>query len=121
MSSTELRKMPIKLSHSPIGIIRPIVLVMLSIGLFACTDNSGPVIANDKAVATESGSTIDKIPQLQREADNGDPDAQYDLAYRYENGLGVPKDEVKALELYEKAAFQGHAAAKNNLDAIKNH
>jgi len=40
------------------------------------------------------------------------------LAYRYENGLGVPKDETRALDLYQQAADQGHPAAKNNLDAM---
>jgi len=37
--------------------------------------------------------TEDKVTQLQREAQEGDPDAQYELAYLYENGLGVPKSE----------------------------
>jgi TPR repeat protein len=62
--------------------------------------------------------TEDKIAQLQREAQEGDPDAQYNLAYLYENGLGVPKNETKALELYQQAADQGHPAAQNNLDAM---
>ena len=61
----------------------------------------------------------DKIAQLQREAQEGDPDAQYELAYLYENGLGVPKDETRALELYQQAADQGHPAAQANLDAMK--
>jgi TPR repeat protein len=41
------------------------------------------------------------------------------LAYRYENGLGVPKDETRALDLYQKAASQGHREAQNNLDATR--
>jgi TPR repeat protein len=60
-----------------------------------------------------------KIPEkLQREALDGDIDAQYELAYMYENGLGVPKDEKKALELYQAAAGDGHVAAQSAADAL---
>jgi TPR repeat protein len=62
--------------------------------------------------------TEDKVTQLQREAQEGDPDAQYELAYHYENGLGVPKNEAKALELYQQAADQGHPAAQDNINAM---
>ena len=65
--------------------------------------------------------TEDKITQLQREAQAGDPDAQYNLAYLYENGLGVAKDETKALDLYQQAADQGHPEAQNSLNAKKAH
>lgn len=37
-----------------------------------------------------------------------------------ENGLGVPKDEARALELYQQAADQGHPAAQANIDARSN-
>ncbi len=56
--------------------------------------------------------------KLQREAQDGDIDAQYQLAYMYENGLGVPKDEKKALELYQAAAGDGHVAAQSAADAL---
>ena len=37
--------------------------------------------------------------------------AQFDLAGFYEAGVGVEKNQTRALELYEKAAFQGNADA----------
>jgi len=82
--------------------------------LMACTEEttSNNISTAPSTVINISG---DKITQLQREADNGDPDAQYNLAYRYENGLDVPKDDAKALELYEKAADQGHSEARSHL------
>lgn len=43
-------------------------------------------------------------PELLRRVEAGETDAEYELAYRYENGVGVPKDEEKALELYKAAA-----------------
>ena len=56
--------------------------------------------------------------KLQREAQEGNIEAQYELAYMYENGLGVPKDESKALELYQAAAGDGHVAAQSAADAL---
>jgi hypothetical protein len=94
-----------------------IVAIVLStlISLLACTEKS----EDSKAVSIENPVTNDNIAQLQKEAQQGDPDAQYNLAYRYENGFGVAKDEAKALELYQKAADQGHSEAQNSLDAMR--
>ncbi|TRW95124.1 tetratricopeptide repeat protein [Candidatus Methylobacter oryzae] len=88
--------------------------------LAACTekaaDNTRP--ETKKAVPPVATVTESKIAQWTKEAKAGDPDAQYNLAYIYENGLGVPKDEAKALELYQQAAAQGNSAAQDNIDAL---
>jgi TPR repeat protein len=94
--------------------LAPIVSIALS--LLACTEKPEPI---NKTVTIVTSVSQDKITQLQREAQEGDPDAQYNLAYLYENGLGLPKDEAKALELYQKAADQGHSDASNSLDAMR--
>ena len=44
---------------------------------------------------------------LEIKARQGDAHAQVSLAAIYETGRGVPKDETKAVEWYQKAAFQG--------------
>lgn len=100
----------------------PMVLMALFL-LVACTEETEDGNQAKPVVPVTPASTApvvvgDKIAQLEKEAKAGDPDAQYDLAYRYENGLGVPKDEAKALELYRQAADQGHSEAQNNLDAM---
>lgn len=41
--------------------------------------------------------------------------ARYNLALYYENGIGVERDEEKALFHYEVAAMAGHSSARNNL------
>jgi len=91
------------------------IVVTMVIALAACTEKAADSNQAEKAVSTV---TEDKIAQLQREAQEGDPDAQYELAYHYENGLGVPKNEAKALELYQQAADQGHPAAQDNIEAM---
>ena len=91
------------------------IVIAIAISLVACSEKAADSNQTEKAVATV---TEDRIAQLQREAQEGDPDAQYNLAYMYENGLGVPKNETKALELYQQAADQGHPAAQDNLEAM---
>jgi hypothetical protein len=57
-----------------------------------------------------------KVAELyQKAADQGSAYSQYNLAWRYENGEGVPKDFGKAAQLYKKAADQGAADALFNL------
>ncbi|MQQ10122.1 peptidase C14, caspase catalytic subunit p20 [Epibacterium sp. SM1979] len=52
---------------------------------------------------------------LQRAADAGSPEAQFELAKLYERGTGVEPDHEKALALYRAAADQNFADAINDL------
>jgi TPR repeat protein len=98
------------------------LIATLAITLVACTENTEnnasipATTASSPKPETTLPESEGKIDQLQRQAQEGDPDAQYNLAYRYENGLDVPKDPAKALELYKNAADQGHSAAQSSLD-----
>ncbi|TCR68682.1 tetratricopeptide repeat protein [Bosea sp. BK604] len=55
------------------------------------------------------------IPALQRRAEQGDAQAQFDLGKRYQQGQGVRADFRKALGYYRQAAKQNHPLALNNL------
>ena len=48
-------------------------------------------------------------------AEQGDADAQFNLALMYEDGLGVPQDYKEAVRLYRLSAEQGDAKAQSNL------
>ena len=50
--------------------------------------------------------------------DRGNAATQFNLGVQYEYGRGVPKDLVKAAELYQKAANQGHARAQLHLGSL---
>ncbi|WP_264214513.1 caspase family protein [Leisingera thetidis] len=52
---------------------------------------------------------------LQRAAEAGSPEAQFELAKLFERGTGVEADPAKALELYQAAAAQDFADAINDL------
>jgi hypothetical protein len=55
---------------------------------------------------------------LQRAADGGSAEAMFELGQLYEKGLGVVKDDARALELYRAAAGLGFADALNDLGFI---
>ena len=103
------------LLHKKIKLIATAIVVGTAIAILACSEKAED---GNHAETVVSPVTEDKIARLQREAQEGDSDAQYELAYMYENGLGVPKNETRALELYQQAADQGHPAAQDNLDAM---
>ncbi len=51
-------------------------------------------------------------------ADQGDPDALYQLGALYETGKGVPKDYPTAFSWYKKAAEKGNAKAQFNVASM---
>ena len=55
---------------------------------------------------------------IQRAAAQGNADGQYNLAYLYETGEGVPQDEDEAYRLYSLAAAQGHEGAIQRLSPL---
>jgi hypothetical protein len=50
-------------------------------------------------------------------ADQGDPEAQYQLGVRYDEGESVPKDDAQAVQWFERAADQGQVDAQAHLGA----
>jgi TPR repeat protein len=63
----------------------------------------------EAAVIEQRKSNRDIYERLLKRAESGDPDAQYELGWYYENGKGgmVPTDFVEAVKWYRKAAEQG--------------
>ncbi len=51
-------------------------------------------------------------------AQEGDPDAQYQLAVFYESGKGIAEDQGQAFYWFEKSAKQGNARAQYNLGVM---
>ena len=58
------------------------------------------------------------LAQLQELAEAGNPAAQNDLGWIYQNGRGVPQDDAEAVKWYRKAAEGGYAIAQDNLGWI---
>lgn len=55
---------------------------------------------------------------MAREAELGNPEAQYALGYMYYNGQGTEVDIERALELITRAAEQGHSPAIRALSEL---
>ena len=83
-----------------------------------CTLACGDLIAGqleDGDLAIREGRYGDAFELLMPEAKNGNAFAQYNVAYIYKNGLGVPENFEQAVYWYKQAAAQGDADAMTNL------
>jgi uncharacterized protein len=58
------------------------------------------------------------IAELKSKAEDGDVQAQLALAKAYDLGKGVPKDEEKAVQWWEKAAEHGNVSAQVSLGGV---
>ena len=58
------------------------------------------------------------LEYMQRAAEAGEWDGQYNLACMYEEGIGTEKDISKAIFWYKKAADQDHRYAKERLEEL---
>jgi TPR repeat protein len=59
------------------------------------------------------------LHQTTQAAEQGHPDAQFNLGDAFLVGYGVPQDQEKAIEWFTKAANQGHVGAKASLETLK--
>ena len=57
-------------------------------------------------------------PQLLARANAGDANSQYLVAFAYQNGVGVPKDLVRAAKWYRKAAESGNRRSMEILGTL---
>ena len=64
------------------------------------------------------GQDPDRITEIQRQAEQGDADAQNNLGVMYGEGSRVPQDHAEAVRWFRIAAEQGHARAQLNLGAM---
>jgi uncharacterized protein len=71
------------------------------------------------AVLLDRGANRDALRYIQRAADAGASEGAHRLAIIYAQGLaGTPRDEVRALDLFHRAAAAGHTRAQINLGIL---
>ncbi len=71
---------------------------------------SGPSLTDHSAQAKS-------LADLQRLADQGNADAQWQMGARYHNGEDVPHNDAQAMQWFLRAAEQGHVTAQGTLGA----
>src|SRR5690242_1388537 len=81
-------------------------LILIAILLTGCANAPTEAIAR-----FDDGNYAGSANGLAILAESGDPEALVDLGYIYEYGLGVRKDEVKALGLFVQAEEHGYIRA----------
>lgn len=81
---------------------------------------AAPVQADVKAGvdAWQQGDYAKAIGEWRPLAQNGDPDAQFNMGQAYKLGRGVQPDATAATDWYRKAAAQGHFRAEDNLGLL---
>lgn len=77
--------------------------------------DGAPVEKKENTTKPKGEKPADKIAQLRVKAEAGDPEAQADLAWAYDQGKGVAQSYEEAVRWLKRAADQGHARAQNNL------
>jgi TPR repeat protein len=70
----------------------------------------------DGEAVTSPSTAMEKFTKA---AELGHDEAQYLLAYMYENGIGSTTDIEKAIEWYTAAASENHTKAKKALARLK--
>lgn len=103
-----------------------LIASLTALGLSACAGQAGygnQTVAqnaqqNIQGVHAYHGSTS-AFARLKANAEQGDPDAQYGIGYRYYYGIGVKQDTAKSLAWFEQAATHGQTQARQALKLIK--
>jgi len=84
------------------------LLCLVSVPAFAAKKKAEPADAPPQLISTKGGGPKWKnVTELQQFADQGDPQACFELAERRLEGDGVPRDVAKAAALYEQAGKGG--------------
>ncbi len=65
-----------------------------------------------------AGCAGNNLGQLQKSADSGNAQAQYELGFKYEAGIDAPRNLEQAISLYRLSAQQGNQSAKNCLTRL---
>lgn len=91
-------------------------LAVVIAGLWLVTPIAVAAAPAEQASAnTETPAAEQDVPRLRVLAEEGDSQAQYQLAERLRVGKDLEKDEAEAVKWYRKAAEQGHADAQSAL------
>lgn len=88
----------------------------ISLGSISSTDKQKAIKLYDEALELYNKKKFAKAYELyKKSAEMGDEDAQCNLGYMLEMGLGVTKDLTKAVEWYRRSAERGNAYSQCNL------
>ena len=91
-------------------LVSKLLLIFFMLGLVS--------VCLPQKVLAVSKEGITSFQLYQPKANQGDADAQFNLALLYYHGVGTPQDTRNAVYWYTKAAEQGHVNAQFNLGSL---
>jgi uncharacterized protein len=103
------------------GRARCVLLIAASVVLALPIAGGSPARAapgDDVDSAIGRGDYAGALRLARPRAEQGDVGAEYQLGALYQNGQGVPKDDVEAAKWFRKAALEGHAGARYQLGVM---
>uniref|UniRef100_UPI002A0A34FA tetratricopeptide repeat protein n=1 Tax=Psychrobacter sp. HII-4 TaxID=1569264 RepID=UPI002A0A34FA len=106
MSITKLKKLNLSLTT--------VLALSTGLAISACSAESANEATQYSVQSIENSDSRD-FESVYAEANQGDPQAQFQLGSMYENGEGVSQDKTKAADWYRKSAEQGFADGQNAL------
>ena len=92
-----------------------IIATLAVVGALLYSAGSAWADFDDGVEAYNRGDYATALQEFRPLAEQGDAKAQFNLGFMYDNGQGVPQDDVEAAAWYHKAAEQGYADAQNTL------
>lgn len=95
-----------------------IATLLSALVLTACSSNPPQATLRDAETNFEAGRYDLAYVQIEPLAEDGDPNAQYALAYLYYYGYGAPRDPDIARSWMRRAAAQGNESAQQALDLM---
>jgi hypothetical protein len=87
---------------------------------WAASARPSPPVVKVAEAASQTAAPVHRVrtlADLQKLAEQGDADAQWQLGVRYHNGEEVPRDDAQAVLWFFRAAEQGHSTAQATLGA----
>ena len=87
-----------------------VALMMIMSGAFSIAKAADDMVESFDAAS--AGNFKEAVSIWEDLAAVGDPQAQFNLGLMYHGGLGLPRDEYKAVKLYQQAAEGGYSAAQ---------
>lgn len=87
-----------------------VALAMAVSGAFSVAQAAGDMAKSFDAAS--DGNFSQAVSIWEDMAAEGDAQAQFNLGLMYHGGLGLPRDEHRAVELYQKAAQGGYSPAQ---------
>ena len=100
--------------------MRRILATLAVVGSLLFSAGSAWADFDDGLAAAQRGDFATALQEWRPLAEQGDALAQANLGRMYQNGYGVPENDVEALKWYSLAKAQGNKRAAGLLNMVKN-